>query len=186
MIRRLGWIVGAVATTALVGCSSDGVAVNRSTEASNYTGAFYVQSQAQNGTNSVIVRNSPVPPPDVVAALRDRYHGNQYRFAPGPTPPDWNGYTVVLSFGGPTLGNQNLCENMNAPQLQPPTDQTEVVGAYCYGNRLITEATGRAPQISGPQDPRFRQLMGDVVAQLFTNEQQPYPGQGNAPTVPLH
>lgn len=167
----------ALAAAGLAACD-DGVTVERSPLASNYTGAFYVQTSAQNGTNSVLVRNSPVPPEAVVDALRARYQGNQYRFAPGPNPPDWNGYTIVLSFGGPAIGSQNLCENMNAPQVQPPPNETEVVGDYCYGNRLITEAIGRSPRITGPQDPHFRELIGDVVAELFTNEQERYPGHG--------
>jgi hypothetical protein len=172
--------MAAVAAAALAGCS-DGVTVVRSPLASNYTGAFYVQTSAQNGTNLVLVRNSPVPPEAVVEALQARYQGNQYRFALGPNPPDWNGYTVLLSFGGPAIGSQSLCENMNAPQVQPSPDRTEVVGDYCYGNRLVTEAIGRAPRITGPQDPHFRDLMGAVVAELFTNEQQRYPGRGGAP-----
>lgn len=160
----------------LAGCSD--VTVVRSRVTPGYTGAFYVQTSAQNGTNSVLVRNSPVPPEAVIEALRARYQGNQYRFAPGPNPPDWNGYTVVLSFGGPVIGGQDLCQNMNAPQVQPPPDRTHVVGNYCYGDRLVTAATGRAPRITDPQDPNLRALIGGVVAELFTNEQQRFPRGG--------
>lgn len=178
--RSSAVICAAVAAATLVGCSSDGVTVNRSAVAPGYSGALYVQTSAANGTNSVLVRNSPVPAEAVVDALRGRYQSNQYRFALGPNPPDWNGYTLVLSFGGPTLGSQSLCQNMAAPQLQPPSDRTEVVGDYCYGNRLVSEATGQAPAISGPQDPRLHQLVGDVVAELFTNNPQPFQDQGSS------
>lgn len=170
-------LCAATAVIMLAGCGS-GVTVVRSPLAANYTGAFYVQTSAQNGTNAVLVRNSPVPPEAVVAALQARYQGNQYRFAPAPNPPDWNGYTVVLSFGGPVIGNQNLCQNLNAAQVQPSPAQTQVVGNYCYGDRLVTAATGRAPRITGPDDPRFQDLVGSVVAELFTNEQQRFPRGG--------
>ncbi len=172
--RFLSTVLATTAVSMLAACSSDGVTVTRSEVSPGYTGAFYVQTQAQNGVNSVLVRNSPVPPQDVVDALQARYQSGQYKFAPGPNPPGWNGYTVVLSFGGPTLGSQSLCQNMNAPQAGVPADRTEVVGDYCYGDREVTEASGRAPHIAGPQDPRFQELIGDVVAELLRNEEHIY------------
>jgi len=44
------------------------------------------------------------------------------------------------------------------------------VADYCYGNRLVTEVLSRAPAVSGPDDPRFRELIGQSIAELFTNE----------------
>ncbi len=175
-------ILAATTASLLAACTSDGVTVTRSEITPGYTGAFYVQTQAQSGVNSVIVRNSPVPPQAVVDALQNRYQSGQYKFALGPNPPDWNGYTVVISFGGPTLGSQSLCQNMNAPRAGVPADRTEVVGDYCYGDRQVTEASGRAPHIAGPQDPRFQELLGGVVAELFRNEQHIYErgGGGNS------
>lgn len=170
--------VGVMAAS-LAGCVTDGVVVNRSPVTPGYTGDLYVQSSAQNGVNSVVVRNSPVPPEAVLDALRQRYQSNQYRFALSPNPPGWNGYTVVLSFGGPVIGNETLCQNLNAPRVAV-SEGTAVVGDYCYGNRTVTEATGQSREITGPQDPILRALVGDVVAELFTNEQQPPHGGGSA------
>jgi hypothetical protein len=172
--------VALTAASMLAGC--DAVTVTRSESATSYTGSMYVQTTAQNGINSVLVRNSPFPPQAVVDALQARYQSGQYKFAPGPNPPGWNGYTVVLSFGGPPIGTQNLCQNMNAPQVGVPSDRTEVLGEYCYGDRLVTEAIGRAPALSGPQDPRFQQLAGDIVAELFKNDYNIYHKSGGAGT----
>jgi hypothetical protein len=172
-----------VMAAGLAGCVSDGVMVNRTPISAGFTGDLYVQTSAQNGTNAVVVRNSPVPPEAVVEALRQRYQSGQYRFALGPNPPGWNGYTVVLSFGGPVIGNETLCQNPNAPQA-PVSAGTAVVGDYCYSNRTVTEATGQSRAITGPQDPLLSALVGDVAAELFTNEQQPPHGGGGSVTTP--
>ena len=152
---------------ALSACA--GVTTVRSEGGSTYSAGLYVQSVAQVGTNAVVVRNSPFPPDAVLAALRDHYRGNRYRFALG-TPPDWNGYTVLIAFGGPAIGNESLCANPNQPQRSPAGGGVELVAEYCYGNRLVTEVLGRAPALSGPEDPRFRELIGQSVDELFTNE----------------
>jgi hypothetical protein len=172
MVRN-AYGIAATAGVALlaVGCS-DAVVVNRSEINPGYTGEFYVQTQAQNGVNAVVLRNSPFPPDTVVSAIQSRYQSNQYRFAPGPTPEGWNGYTVVLGFGGPTIGNQNLCQNPNLPMRLPSAGETSVIGDYCYGNILISEAQGWTGAVAGPDDPRFSKLMGSVVAELFADRRR--------------
>ena len=175
-------LMTATAVSGLAGCEA--VTVTRSEINPGYTGSFYVQTQAQNGVNSVIVRNSSIPPQNLVEALQARYQSGQYKFAPGPNPPDWNGYTVVLSFGGPMIGGQNLCQNLNAPQIGVPADRTELLGEYCYGDRMVTEAIGRAPAITGPQDPRLQELAGGVVSELFKNDYNIYHKSGGGGSVP--
>ena len=174
-------LVSLAGAVALSSCVGDGVTTVRSEGVTTYSAGLYVQSVAQSGTNAVVVRNSAYPPEAVLDALRARYRGGQYRFALG-TPSDWNGYTVVIAFGGPPVGNKNLCEN--ATQLQfAPSAGTALVADYCYGNRLITEVQGRAPPVSGPDDPRFRELIGQTIAELFTND--PFQGpSGGSPNIP--
>ncbi len=161
-------LAGAVALSACGG----GITTVRSKGAATYSAGTYVQSVAQNGTNAVVARNSPVPAEAVVDALRARYTGGQYRFALG-TPPDWNGYTVIIGFGAPPVGNQNLCQNPN--QVQSATAGTALVADYCYGNRLVTEVVSRGPAVSGPDDPNFRELIGQSIAELFTNDTSQFP-----------
>ncbi len=163
--RSVSSLVVGAAVLAVAAC--DGVVVNRSELGSTYSGALYAQSQAASGTNSLMVRNSPFPPDAVLTAVRERYQGGQFRFGLGPAPQDWNGYTVVLAFGGAPVGNQNLCQNPNLP-LPLATGHTTVIADYCYGNLLVTEASGWTSTISGPDDPRFKNLVGSVVAELFS------------------
>lgn len=166
MTKRLFFCAVGAAALALTGC--DGAMVNRSEAAGGYTGFLYTQSQAANGTNAVVLRNSPFPPEAVVSAVQSRYDGDQYRFGLGPSPAGWNGYTVVLAFGGAPAGNQNLCQNPNLPLPVAASGRTAVIGDYCYGNILVGEATGWTGSVNNPEDPRFRNLVGDVVAELFS------------------
>ena len=166
MTKCLFWCMAGIAAVALGAC--DGTVVNRSEVAGGYTGFLYTQSQAANGTNAVTVRNAPFPPDAVVSALRSRYQGDQYRFGLGPTPADWNGYTVVLAFGGAPVGIQNLCQGPNLPLPAASSGRTVVVGDYCLGNILVSEATGSTSAVGDPQDPHFKALVGDVVAELFS------------------
>lgn len=175
-------LLAATAVAALAGCED--VTITRSEINPGYTGSFYVQTQAQNGVNSVIVRNSPFPQQTVIDAAQSRYQSGQYKFGPGPNPPGWNGYTVVLSFGGPVMGGQTLCQNLNTPQAGVPSGRTEVVGQYCYGDRLVTEASGRSGAITNPQDPRLQELVGGVVAELFKNDDHIYHKSGGGNSMP--
>lgn len=167
MSKGWQWPVLLAGTFALAACG--GVTTVRMIGGANYSAGRYVQTAAQNGTNAVVVRNSPFPAEAVVAALRDRYRGNQYRFALG-TPLDWNGYTVVLAFGAPPVGSQSFCADPNLPQAASPRGVVELVANYCYGNRLVTEALSRAPELTGPNDPNFRELIGQTIAELFINQ----------------
>jgi hypothetical protein len=177
MNRSLNAILAAASLLAVAGCNSDGVTTTRSETVGGYSEGLYVQSAAQNGTNVLAVRNSPFAPEAVLEAVRARYQGNQYRFALGAAP-DWNGYTVIIGFGRPPVGAQNLCQNPNLPQPASSPGVTELTADYCYGNRLVSETTGRVAAVSDANDPRFRALVGQSVAELFTNNAPHYPHGG--------
>ena len=168
-----------IAAIGLGGC--DGVVVNRSEIAGGYTGYLYAQTQAAGGVNGLVVRNSPFPPEAVLAALQARYQSNQYRFALGPSP-EWNGYTVIIAFGGAPVGGQNLCQNPALPSGPVLSDTTSVIADYCYGTTLVSEATGWTSAVSSPNDARFQRLVGDVVAELFSYRVRPgNHGQASVP-----
>ncbi len=170
-----------MAAALLAACDS-GVWVNRSEGVNTYTADYYVQTLAQNGTNAVLVRNGPFGPQGdeaALTALRNRYASGQYRFTLGPTASDWNGYTVVLRFGRP-VGNGNPCRaDLPPPTVQPGT--TVLQGDYCYGDRVVSEATGYAGAVSGPNDPQYAKLVAEVVAELFQNRQRDPNGGGPSP-----
>lgn len=154
------------ASVALVACTG-GVSVMRSRDGSNFSQAVWIQTSAANGTNAVVVRNSPFPPQSVVGALQRRYASGQYRFALAPVGGDWNGYTVVIGFGGPPVGSHTQCDDPDLALSPTPPGATIVVGDYCYGRRTVSEAVGRAPELTGPGDPRLEDLVGGIIAELL-------------------
>ena len=168
MPRRWPWAIVLVGACVLSACN--GVTTVRLKGGSTYSAGAYVQTSAQNGANAVVVRNSPFPPEAVLAALRARYQSGQYRFALG-TPADWNGYTVVIGFGLPPVGSQSLCADPAPPQPPSPAGVMALVANYCYGNRLVTETLGRAGGVTGPDDPRFGDLIGQTIAELFASDE---------------
>lgn len=183
MTERLRIAGCAVALTCLLGCS-DAVIVNRSEGVSTYNAETYIQTLAQNGTNGVVVLNDPFGPAGdqaIVTALQSRYTSGQYRFALGTKAPDWNGYTIVFGFGEP-VGNQTQC---TAPSLSRTTGlsgQTLIIGDYCYGTRVVSEASGYTRALSGPADPLLGKLAADVFAEMVINQQPRGSGGGQVTT----
>jgi hypothetical protein len=145
--------------------------VNRSEGISTYNAETYIQSLAQNGTNGVVVLNDPFGTAGdeaIVAALRSRYSSGQYRFALGTSAPGWNGYTIVFGFGEP-VGNQTQCTAAEASRTTGFSGQTLLIGDYCYGTRVVSEATGYTRALSGPEDPLLAKLAADVFAEMVIN-----------------
>ena len=170
----------AIVAACLTACDGT-VFVTRSEGVSNYNADTYVQTLAQNGTNAVVVQNNPFGPAGdqaILTALQSRYSSGQYRFALGPTATDWNGYTVVLGFGQP-IGNQTQCAAPNAPRAVSTSGQTILIGDYCFGNRVITEATGYTGSLTGPDDPTLGKLAAEVFAELVINRPPKSNGDGN-------
>jgi hypothetical protein len=159
----------ALAALGLVACD-DGVYVNRSALVA-YSGEIYVQSTAAIGANQIVVFNSPYVPDatinGILAAARERYASDQYRFFAGPPTPEWNGYTVILAFSDGPLGNQNLCKNKQMPLRPMSGGWTTVFAEYCLNDILVSEVTAYTRPVNGPDDPRFSNLMGSVFSALF-------------------
>lgn len=173
-----------LALACLSGCG-DAVVVNRSESVSTYNADTYIQSLAQNGTNGVVVLNDPFGPAGdqaIVTALQSRYASGQYRFALGTNAPDWNGYTIVFGFGEP-VGNQTQC---TAPALRRTagfSGQMLVIGDYCYGTRVVSEATGYTRTLRGPDDPLLGKLAAEVFAEMVINRQPGGSGGGQVTTT---
>ncbi len=163
-MKRKGVVVGTAALLALAACEG-AVTVVHSRGGTTYTED--AQTIAAQGVNAVVVRDSPVPPQAVLEALRARYSGNQYRFVLAPADRGWNGYTVIIGFGQPPIGARNQCAVRDIALPPAPAGVTVITGDYCFNDRVIAEAVGRSPAISGADDPHLRALVGAVVAELF-------------------
>jgi hypothetical protein len=98
-------------------------------------------------------------------------------FAQVPRPDDLYGYKVILDFGGQRGSYYDQCAQPPTPAaFKPPEGRISVLGTFCVGNVLLTDALGSIGGASGPDDPRFQQLIGDVMVALtppYNPEREP-------------
>jgi hypothetical protein len=122
-----------------------------------------------------VIRDNPFPADrdnaGVVAAMQARNIGPKMHFTQVERPDDRYGYKVVLDFGGSGggygYGYGGICRaEPTPPTSRPPMDRIWVTGAFCVGDTLLTEAYGSVGEASGPTDPRFRNLVSDVLVAL--------------------
>ncbi|MFQ5971245.1 MAG: hypothetical protein ACE5Q3_02870 [Alphaproteobacteria bacterium] len=124
----------------------------------------------------VDVRGNPFAVPDrvlseaVVSSMIGRVPGRRVDFALEPqqvyTPRHW----VVMLFDPPDGARaRRLCQTAYEPAERPVNGVTDVkvLGAFCRRGFALSWATGRAKDVSGPESPRFDQLIAQMTKTLF-------------------
>lgn len=153
---------------ALAGCA-DGSVVHYSYYNSAYTPG-HVGFAAANNPSLAVIRGNPFPQDrdnrGVVAAMQGRNFGPKMYFNQVQRPDDKYGYKVVLDFGGPAVGYAQCASDPTPPATAAPSDRISVMAAFCVGDLLLTDALGSIAAASGPDDPRFQRLIGDLMAAL--------------------
>lgn len=161
--------VSLLAGLTLSGCAGSSVISH-----SYYNSAYspdQVQLAAARGTALAVIRNNPFPADrdnaGVVAAMQRRNLGPRLSFSQTPRPDDKYGYKVILDFRppGPDTGYQCLAGPSPAASA-PPSGRIDVTGTFCVGDRLLTDAAGSVDGATGPDDPRFQRLIGDIMVAL--------------------
>jgi hypothetical protein len=148
----------------LAGCAS-GVAVSRT----HYTQLgipSQVELAAAQGPTLVNLHHSPFPDQAVLAAMRVHnprpYMTYSTAEAGGPYP-----YRIVLGFGSRPPGGSADCRVFSQPAAPAPAGKTEMYGAFCLGNQLLSEASAVAPAVKSADDPAFARLTGDLLSALL-------------------
>jgi hypothetical protein len=102
-------------------------------------------------------------PEEVVAAIEMPRHLSQT--APVVAEVPGQGQRLVFAFGASgAVDGAALCGG--ATQGGELTDRLEVQGAYCRGERLLTQAQMTADRPLGPPDPDFTQAMRRLIETL--------------------
>jgi hypothetical protein len=104
----------------------------------------------------------------VVGILRDRYYRKGFftREASRATDPR---YRVVMMFNPHSaVSGHALCAAAQPYQPAPraPGERTSLLAAFCGGPEALSETNGWAV-ISGPDDPRFTELVMAVANSVF-------------------
>ena len=107
--------------------------------------------------SQTIARAAPMPPWSAARTLTAQ---------PGPGTP--RNYRVVLTFNpAERSGVSNACIVSRPPIAPPDQGMLRVSADYCAFDRSLSHLVASAPAASGPDDPRFRDLMAVVLAHLL-------------------
>jgi hypothetical protein len=151
---------------------------------SYYTSAYspdHVQLAAASGTAIATIRNNPFPQDGgnvgVLAAMQGRNVGPRMYFSQTQRPDEKYGYRVILDFRPPGPSSAYQCQGEStAPASASRSGPIDVTATFCVGDRLLTDASGSVGGATGPDDPRFKALVGDIMVALTP----PYdPSRGN-------
>ena len=158
-----------IAATGLSGCAGASV-VSHGYYSSAYS-PDHVQLAAASGTALATIRNNPFPADrdnaGVLAAMQGRNVGPRMYFSQTARPDDKFGYRVILDFARPGPSMAYQCQSESTPPVNsPPAAPIEVTATFCIGDRLLTDAAGTISGITGPDDSRFRQFIGDIMVAL--------------------
>lgn len=158
----------------LVGIGLSGCAGGSVISHSYYTSAYspdHVQLAAASGTAIATIRNNPFPQDSgnagVLAAMQGRNVGPRMYFSQTARPDDKYGYRVILDFGRPGSSFVYQCQGESTtPATASSSGSIDVTATFCIGDRLLTDASGTVGGATGPEDPRFRALIGDIMVAL--------------------
>ena len=130
-----------------------------------------VRLAASAGPTLAVIRNNPFPRDagnaGVLAAMQGRTYAARLTFAQSARPDDRYGYKVVLNFGPSLYGAPDECAAPpTPPSTTPPPERITASAAFCIGDALLSDAFGAVQGATGPDDPKFRQLIGDLLVAL--------------------
>ncbi|HJS30346.1 MAG TPA: hypothetical protein VJ924_00025 [Alphaproteobacteria bacterium] len=153
------------AILALAGCAGVSTVTNFYYN-SAYTPA-HVTLAAANNPSQAVIRGSPfandIDNQGVIAAMQGQNWGPKMFFAPTPRPDDLYGYKMVIAFNGMGPNNDALCKAPPAPAKPSGGDRIDASIAFCVGEVLLTDASGHITGVSGPEDPKFKRLISDLM-----------------------
>ncbi len=105
----------------------------------------------------------------VCRAMDDCLIGRSLTFTPHADRAAHPEIRLILRFDPPAdLGQNRLCDDAPTPAV-PEEGRTRVTAAFCAYGALMAAADGWVGT-RDPTDPRFRQMMGQLVRTLFEEQ----------------
>lgn len=171
---RRALLIMAAAAPALAGCGVSRVVGSENSSAYTQMEAVYVFND-RDGRVEVLGDPFGVGK-DALAkrtadAAQGRAMGVNVNFTPTPNETARPGYRIAFLFNPVGHGpNGRVCRQpatvVEPPQSGPPY-RLYVEAAFCRDGGDYTTARGWLDAATGPDDPHFRQLIGDLTSTLF-------------------
>lgn len=99
--------------------------------------------------------------------MTNKVFGRPTAFTADPSAAPQPRYRVVLAFNPPDdTDTRQLCSGSVATAAKPG-ERVTVLGAFCEGPALLASIKGWVARVDGADDKRFRQLMEQMVRELF-------------------
>lgn len=162
------------AVFAVAACAAGNVRLTQQEIAPSYSPGEFAYAGAGRDMRVVIVGNpfggdTAAFEKAVTGAMQGQHWGQRTNFTTTPGASAQTRYRVVLLFDPPrALSGGRLCRE--APSALPSESAGEGIvlfAAFCRGKRTRTEIKGRISSATGPDDPGFRELVGQVTNGLF-------------------
>ncbi|MBC7952037.1 MAG: hypothetical protein H7Z12_09510 [Rhodospirillaceae bacterium] len=171
MLKRL-FSLGAAGMAALVSGCGDGPATVAGTWRSPAAWSSMIYATSK-GPMLIEVHGDPFGldaagfRSQLAQVMTNQIMGRATAFTADPEAAPQPRYRVVLAFNAPdTADARHLCEGRIATAIAP-SEKVTVLGAFCDGGTLLASVRGWVVKVDGPDDKRFRQLISQVVRDLF-------------------
>lgn len=170
MLKRF-FALGAAVLTTLVSACEDGPRTQSGGWRSAAVWSSMVYASA-NGPIFLEVHGEPFAPMalsamDVAMGMSDKLVGRKLAFTPVRASALRPEFKVVLAFNPPANADpRDLCEGAIATAAQPG-EQITVLAVFCDKSGILSSVQGWVSKVSGPDDPRFRRLLGQVTRDLI-------------------
>jgi len=174
MLKRL-LALGAAAAGALVSACGDGPATVSGTWRSPATWGTMVYASGD-GPLLVEVHGDPFGRGadfrfQVAAAMDNQIIGRKLAITADRALAPHPDARIVVAFDPPPgFDPRHLCEG-RVPTRATVGDRLTVLAAFCQGSETLSSVDGWVAGAAGPDDRRFRQLMGQVARALFGDPQ---------------
>ena len=162
--------IACFALVALAACD-DQVMVEPANSFHTDVRAVATQARGEGDILLVIEGADSIGSPDAVrSAIRDALQGR-----PGSVNPSYaldqdsagqTTSTVHIVLNGPkAMTGPDICRGENAGSNRD--NETRVALAFCQGERALSSVKGKAPKATGPDDPKFVELLQTAGRELY-------------------
>ncbi len=104
----------------------------------------------------------------VTRLMKGANRGPEVEFTPKPEGKGSDPYHVVMIFNAPpSLAAKSICGGGSNFGSVPAGGSMTLLSGFCIGGDLLSTASGSTAGVSGPRDPKFRELVRLVTYSLF-------------------
>ncbi len=166
-------LTAALALTVTTGCAGNLVLINEPVFQQLYTVEDF-QLAAVNGEIKTRIFGNPFAVPRqrfaalVTGMMKGANLGREVTYTGAPTGRGSGHYHVALAFNPtPRTTADEICAGPPSDPTVPGSGAVTLLAAFCIADRLQSNASGGVGNLSGPGDPRFRELVRGVTLALF-------------------